>query len=233
MRSSGDRQMANPSRGGDAKPRGSRASRAADAPCSWGMERPPDYREVVIVRRLFGASTEALIIVISYSASWPCQCSAPGGNGGGANQATAAQGRLASLRVSLTEHDGRQLGRLGHVQHLDDRHNDAVREPRVPPERDPGRGRDGRELRAIHHQPKLRPVLAVLDGRGRGRYTAYTTTPKRAVLGSTSFHVEPCDAPSKPKNERCGPESKAPACAVSTRSRLQGGSFRARYRWCT
>ena len=23
------------------------ASRAADAPCSWGMERPPDHREVV------------------------------------------------------------------------------------------------------------------------------------------------------------------------------------------
>ena len=59
------------------------ASRAADAPCSWGKERPPDIREVPIVRRLFGASAEALIIVILITGLLAIPVLGARGGGGG------------------------------------------------------------------------------------------------------------------------------------------------------
>jgi hypothetical protein len=78
------------------------ASRAADAKL-WGKGRQPDIhsREVSIVRRLFGASAEALIIVILVFGllAMPVLAAKGGGNGGGKPGGSAGGAGTISLNL--------------------------------------------------------------------------------------------------------------------------------------
>ena len=85
--------MANPSRGGDAKPRGSRSQPGHRRAVLLGEGATAEIRESFTVRRLFGASAEAFIILILITGLLAIPVLGARGGGGGKPGPTA-EGRM-------------------------------------------------------------------------------------------------------------------------------------------
>jgi hypothetical protein len=170
-----------------------RASRATDAPCSGGRSDRRVLEEVLIVRRLFGASTEALIIVILVFGllAFPV-LAAKGGNGGGGHgggKPTAGTGTISLVLVDST--DG--LAHYGQWVTFNVS-TTATTEPWVNLKC----WQSGTLVAEGWNGYFERSITGVNFGlyspawtSGAADCTAYLTTPQKSVLGWTSFHVEP------------------------------------------
>ena len=203
--------MANPSRGGDAKPRGSRSQPGHRRAVLLGRSDRRISERFFIVRRLFGASAEALIIVILVIGllAVPVLGAKGGGQGGGGKPSGGGTGTIGLAPVvSDANSDG--LPNWGDTVTFDIS-TTATTTPyvhlRVPPERDVGPQQPEGLLRLAASVPP--GTSASLPARGAERLAPLRST----QLSFTTATSRLCVAAGRDSRRQASMSTGSPASA--------------------